>query len=500
MHRNLWFLINCRESLPYDVAMGSGIAVPPQSNRRHRKLACPGFPLIVVFTYLLVVCQPTHVVGQDDPTFAHLDRAHAALQRGDQGRASVEYRSFLADAIHRIANARAAAGDWDNADESFKEALTFANEDLALQLDYASFLFDRDKLAEARSFARSVLDHEPENARAEILLGRMSFEQKQYPEAAHFLEGAAGKGELGEFWPLLALTYLRMQQVSLAQSLLEKALQTLGDKPNSRVRIATIYYYGDYPSLAIKELRKALADDPRAPDAHYYLGLAYIAKNETSGYTDAVREFEAQLKATPLDFRSHYMLGYIALQQHNAKRAEQELRKAAGINRADEGTQLLLAQLYSETNRTDEAINILRPLTTTGPSRASFVRIRAHFMLGRLLQQSGHIQEGSAEINTAEQLRRTLRVSAAEPYSRTSLVTGEQQPNSGFPANLPHVEPGPNERARASTFVSQLAPFLGEAYYNLARIAALNQDQAAESRYSARALAWDPSLASQAGH
>lgn len=456
--------------------------------------------MVVVFTYLLVVCQPTHVLGQDDPTFAHLDSAHAALRRGDQSRASVEYKSFLADAIHRIANARAAAGDWDNADESFKEALTFANEDSTLPLDYASFLFDRNKLTEARSVARSVLDHEPENTRAEILLGRISFEQKQYSEAARFLEGAAGKGQLGELWGLLALTYLRMQQLSLAQSLLEKALQTLGDNPNSRVRIATIYYYGDYPDLAIKGLRKALAEDPRAADAHYYLGLACIAKNETSGYTDAVREFEAQLKVAPLDFRGHYMLGYIALQQHDAKRAEQELMKAAGINPADEGTKLLLAQLYSETNRPDEAINILRSLTTTGPSGASFIRIRAHFMLGRLLQQSGHIEEGASEINTAEQLRRTLRGSAAEQYSRTSMVTAEEQPNSGFQANLTHAEPGPDERARARTFTSQLAPLVGEAYYNLARIAALNQDQATASRYSANALAWDPSLASQAGH
>ena len=101
------------------------------------------------------------------------------------------------------------------------------------------------------------------------------------------------------------------------------------------------------------------------------------------------------------------MLGYIALQRREMKHAQQELMKAAEISPEDEGTKLLLAQLYSEANRTDEAIGILRSLATAGASGASFIRIRAHFMLGRLLQQSGHIQEGASEINTAEQLRRT---------------------------------------------------------------------------------------------
>ena len=65
---------------------------------------------------------------------------------------------------------------------------------------------------------------------------------------------------------------------------------------------------------------------------------------------------------------------------HEIKHAQQELMKAAGIVPEDEGTKLLLAQLYSETNRTDEAISILRSLTTRskGPSGTSFIRIRAH--------------------------------------------------------------------------------------------------------------------------
>lgn len=433
--------------------------------------------------------------------FAHFDSAHAALRNGEQAHASMEYKAFLAEAIHRMANARAHLGDWNQAEQNFQEALSLADDDPVMQLDYASFLFDQERFADVQSIARSVLDLHPDNVRAEILLGRVNFEQKQYSEAARFFSAAAGQGHLRDVWSLLALSYLRTRQVNLAQPLLEKSLQMLGDGAQNRVVIATVYYYGDYADLAIKQLREALALDASVPDAHYYLGLAYMANNETAGYPQAVREFELQLKTSPHDFRSQYMLGYIALQQHEMKPAEQELLQAQRNNPDDEGTRLLLAQVYSETGRTAQATDVLRSLTST-PAHSremNFITIRAHYMLGRLLQQTGQTQEGSDEIEIAEHLRRELRAGTAETYSRNSMLP-LQPPNGVSQRDHTDADISPDDRARATEFVNHLAPLVGEAYYNLARIAAFHEDQTTASRYSARAAEWDPSLASQAGH
>jgi len=427
----------------------------------------------------------------------HLDSAHTALRTGDQTRAFGEYKAFLAEAIHRIANARARTGDLVIADHNFEEAMTFANGDPTLQLDYASLLFDQQRFSEAQGLAESALNLIPDNTRAQILLGRISFEQRQYSEAARLLETAAAKGEFREVWGLLALSYLRAQQLSLAQPVLEKALRTFGENANNRVLIATIYYYGDYPDPAIIELRKALAQDPQASDAHYYLGLAYLGNNESAGYARAVSEFETHLKTTPRDFRSHYMLGYIAFQQHAIKQAEKQLIEARQLNPDDKGTRLLLGQLYSETRRVKEAIDVLRSLATESSNgdAANLIDVRAHYMLGRLFQQTGKIQEAAAEIEVAERLRRELRASNAETYSRTSKSAASPLMYS----NHSVVKASPAERERADAFVRQLAPLVGEAYYNLARISALHQDQLGASEYSARAAAWDPSIATQAG-
>ena len=45
---------------------------------------------------------------------------------------------------------------------------------------------------------------------------------------------------------------------------------------------------------AIAEFHRAMALDPRAPDAHYYLGLAYLGHNESAGYAQAIPEFHAE--------------------------------------------------------------------------------------------------------------------------------------------------------------------------------------------------------------
>ena len=457
---------------------------------------------IVLFTYLFAVFPPCHVLSQQDPMLAHLDSAHTALRAGDQTRASVEYKAFLAEAIHRIANARARMGDLLNADHNFEEAMAFANGDPTVQLDYASLLFDQRRFSEAQALAGSAFNVIPDNTRAQILLGRINFEQRQYSEAARLLKTAAGKGEFREVWGLLALSYLRAQQLTLAQPVLKKALRIIGENANNRVMIATIYYYGDYPDPAISELRKALAQDPQASDAHYYLGLAYLGNNESAGYAKAVSEFETQLKTTPRDFRSHYMLGYIALQQHAIGQAEQQLIEARQLNPDDKGTRLILGQLYSETSRVKEAIDVLRSLAaeSSNGGPADLIDVRAHYMLGRLLQQAGEIQEGAAEIEVAEHLRRELRASSEEITSRTSMSTASQFINRTSQSNHSVTIASPEERERADAFVQQLVPLVGEAYYNLARIAALHHDRETASEYSARAAAWDPSLAPQARH
>ena len=454
-------------------------------------LVCSFFVQFVL-TLGMLCASPTWA---QDALGRHYEAAQASLRGGDQERASVEYKAFLSEALHRVANAHAHSGDLSLAAQTFEDALAISEPDSAMRLDYASVLFDWGRLKESAEQAGLVAAAEPGNVRAQVLLGRVAFEQKDYPAARPHLEAAAAGGQFSEVWRILGITYLRLHQLDAARSLLRKVTTELGDKPQTRVAVATTYYYGDYPDLAVEELKKVIAQDNTAPDAHYFLGLAYLGHNEEAGYARAVPEFQAQLKIQPNDFPSRYMLGYIALEKRDFATAETELLRAETIRPSDEGTQLSLGQLYSETRRGAQAEAVLRKLVGSQPdgSAPNFTIVRAHYMLGRLLQQNGRADEGAAQVRTSEQLRKQLRDSsteAAEGHEHGARKISAQDADE----ISARAKVSPADQQRAQAFIQQLSPLLGEAYYNLAGISARRQDSAHAEQYLQKAVEWDPAL------
>ena len=435
-----------------------------------------------------------------DPMRQHYEAAQSSLRSGDQQRAALEYRAFLGEAIHRIANAKARSGDWSAAAQSFEEALAFTGPEPATRLDYASVLFDANRLKEAQPVAQSVVDAEPKNARARVLAGRIFFEQKDYPAAKVQFEAATALGEIDEVWRLLSICYLRLEELGSARSLLQHALATLGDTPANHVAVAEVYYYGDHPDQAIEELKKAIARSGTVPDAHYYLGLACLARNEEAGYPKAIPEFLLELKTNPNDFRSRYMLGYIALKQRKFDDAERELTSAVALNPDDKGARLLLGQLYSETHRGPQAEAALRQLIASSDENTPTNElIRAHYILGRALQEDGRLEDGTSEIRKSEHLRTRMRLSSAD-LSEGKLQSPGDAASKGI-ESLPRRQSvtgiSEQDKAQVKAFIDQISLAIAEGYYNLGGIADRNKDSAAAALYLQKAREWDPSLAPQ---
>lgn len=448
--------------------------------------------LTLVFSYFACA-------QNSDPMAQHYEAAQNSLRAGNQETAAIEYKAFLAEATHRAGNARAHAGDFIGAANSLKEALGFSGDDFGVQLDYASVMFDQGRLTEARESAQSAATSEPKNARAQALLGQILFEEKEYGAASTHLQAAAQLGDFSEVWRTLAIAYLRLQQVDRAQEVIGRMITTRGDTPENRVTAATVYYYGDYADEAADALKKVIAAHPSTRDAHYYLALAYLARNEEAGYPKAVPELRAELALNPADFRSRYMLGYIALQQRKFAQAEPDLLKARSLNPGDAGVQLLLGQLYSETDRATQAEEELHALIASWSENTppDFRLVRAHYMLGRMLREDGHLEEGAAEIKEAEDLRRKLRIASADSSeTRLKSLVGAGPANGGRgAADRTSVQPNSKKAARAQAFVAQISPLIGEAYYNLAGIAAQKKDSVTSAHFLKMAVAWDPSLA-----
>src|SRR5580704_2716981 len=101
----------------------------------------------------------------ESPLQQHYDAAEALQAKGDLTQAATEYKLFLAEALHRVANGRAQVGEYSEAAPLFDEALTFTPDNSALEMDYAEAALDAHDLPKAQHLAQALIDSSPKSAR-----------------------------------------------------------------------------------------------------------------------------------------------------------------------------------------------------------------------------------------------------------------------------------------------------------------------------------------------
>lgn len=478
------------------VSSASTVLSRPQS--RTTRFCCPDIraaklPALRSFLLLLTISliigrAPRSSAQTEDPLQLHYEAAGKFLQSGDQEHASAEYKAFLAEALHRIANGKAEAGQYNAAGPLFAEGLTFSPGDLNLQFDYAKACFDADKLVQAKSLAETVANSPGATRAARFLLARVLFHLGEFEPARQLL----GKifAEQAEFnvGYLLAKTYLLLHQEQSTRDLLQGMLQKFGDTAEDHVYFGRVYSETDHAQEAIVEFHRAMAIDEHAPDAHYYLGLAYLGHNEAAGYAQAIPEFRAELQIRPNDFRSHYMLGYIALKQRNFADAESELFSALASAPRDLQSLLQLAEVYTDTNRLPEAEKELRlAISVASENSANDGQAsRAHYQLGRILEKTGRPQEAEQEMKIVAEIQKRLGPSSMQTEDAKKTREAQDDPRQEGVS--------PEELAQLAQFIDRLKPAVADGYNSLGEISSNGRDFATAANYFQKASAWDASL------
>ena len=450
--------------------------------------ACQSPIRILLLFPLLLASVAASPQGQD-PLQQHYDAASKFLQASNPERAATEYKAFLAEALHRIANGKADAGQFNAAGSLFEESLALSPDDADLKLDYARACFDADQLVKAKSLAEPVASAPNSSPEARFLLARVLFHLGDFPPVEPLLQKVYAEKPEFHVGYLLAKTYLLLHHEQAAHDLLQRMAAKFGDTAVNDVYFGRIYSETDHLEEAIAEFHRAMGLDPHAPDAHYYLGLAYLGHNESAGYAQAIPEFHAEVQLEPNDFRSHYMLGYIALKQRNLPEAETELLSALAEAPGDLQSHMLMAEVYTDTSRLPEAEKELRAtiaLAADNPANEGHAG-RAHYQLGRILERTGRREEAAGEMKIVADIQRRLGPS--------SMQVTEVKKTREVQDDLRQVNADPQKIAQLTHFIDGLKPAIAGAYDNLGVISANARDFATAATYFQKAGAWDPSLA-----
>ena len=435
----------------------------------------------------------------------HYDDAQKFQASGDLQQASRQYRIFIADALGQLAIEHARIEDYEKAAPLFDEALRLAPSSPALQIEYAQAAFVHEDLSRAKSLAEEVIRAYPSNtkadAKAHLILGRVLMEMNKDEDARQQLETAVALDPNFENGYALAVVCLDMEDGKCAAKVFSEMLAAYGDTAVIHREFGQAYGGSDFQQEAIGEFEKAIAKDDRLPGVHYSLAAAYLASSEGAKTKEAEAELRKELEVSPNDALTYAALGHIEEGQRRYAEAEHDLTRSTALDASNPDAYLYLGQMYIDTDRPADAEAALRKsiALTKDVSHNRYQVQKAHYMLGRLLRQSGHSDEARSEMETSSAL---TKLSLARDRNRLADYL-QEQPAAGGMGGGEMIAPRPSAAADAEAakaaqqidaFEKRISPAIADSYNNLGAIAAGDKDFATALIDFHRAGEWNPSL------
>jgi tetratricopeptide (TPR) repeat protein len=449
--------------------------------------------------------QTDRVATNESVLQQHYDDAQKFQSSGDLQQAARQYRIFIADALGELAIERAHIEDYERAAPLFDEALRLAPNSPVLQIDYAQAAFVHGDLSRAKSLAEEVLRANPANAKAgakaHLILGRVLMKMNKDEDARQQLETAVALEPTFENGYALAVACLDMEDSKCAAKVFSEMETSFGDTAVIHREFGRAYGGSDFQQEAIAEFEKAIAKDDRLPGVHYSLAAAYLTSSEGAKTKEAEAELRKELAVSPNDALTFAALGHIEQGQRRNAEAEHDLMRSVALDATNPDAYLYLGQLYVDMNRPADAEAALRKsiALTKDVSHNRYQVQKAHYMLGRLLMQSGHADEARSEMQSSSAL---TKLSLTRDRDRLADYLQEQPAAGGMGSSEMMAErstPAANAETTAAArqidgFEKQIAPAIADSYNNLGAIAAGDKDFSTALTDFHRAGEWNPSL------
>ncbi len=422
------------------------------------------------------------------------DAAQQAQSQGDMEGAASDSKLFIVHALNLLAQNFANVGDYGEATSLFDEGLLLDPNDVEMRLDYVQEAIAAGDLEKATELAQEAAARAPRNAAGRLALGRVLLLKKDDLQAQKQLEVAVALDPNYADGLALARADLALKQETQAETIFEEMLKGFGDTAQLHMDIGLQYAETDDSEQAEEEFKKAIAEDDKLPGAHYSLGAAYLQNMGEMNFPKAAAEFRKELEISPNDILSHSQLGYIAMKQHDFPEAETELVRASTLAPQDPDIDFMLGQLYIEMNQPVKAEVALRRsiALTSDLSRNNYQVQRAHYLLARVLMQSGKVDEAKQQIQISNGLLQQMdQAKQGKPVGPAHGEAPAQLPtnNMSRPAAM-----DAQQLQKAKAVEDKLAPAIADSYNNLGVISAIHKDYRQATTYFQDTAKWAPGL------
>lgn len=342
-----------------------------------------------------------------------LAAAETSLQAGETQIAESRYRSAVGEGFLVLGSLDAAEARFDRARDAFRSALAATADGRQATQHLAMALLELGEAREAVTLMTHLATRNARDMGIRRLLAQALVLAGRPGEALQELEDARALApdDLETLY-VLAAGNLRMKKVERAAELFDELLRR---RPLAATHVLVGRTYRDYGEYerARRELRRALAMDPRARRAHYYLGMV-AAIEDLAALDVAIQEFQAELRIAPDDAPTNLSLGLALVMARRYEEALPALRKAAAWQPPQASAFHFLGRCLVALDRPAEAKPALeRALELARASGREDSQLRnVHYQLGLALRQLGEGE--AAAVHFAEAERLTARIAEGD--------------------------------------------------------------------------------------
>lgn len=243
-----------------------------------------------------------------------LEQANRHFEAGAYDNAEIEYRNVLQlEPLHPKAIARLGViyshqGRLGRVFPFLTKARELAPEDLEVRLRLATILAGAGRMAEAREEVLHILEHDPQNAEAPMLLAEIAVEPQDIQETRRLLRSSPA-AERAPVQVALGLLELRERRFAEAEAIFERA-QALDPKSSAAVYALGTMYWAQNDLVRAEE---ALAAAARLSPPRSAKRIRYAQFSRTTGKVDnAKRVLEEITEEAPDYLPAWLMLADIA--------------------------------------------------------------------------------------------------------------------------------------------------------------------------------------------
>jgi len=400
-----------------------------------------------------------------------IDAQRLAAKSGEPSAVETASRQVAALALQQMAALRSVEHAWPQAAELYRQSLALEdNPETRMGLATAALYAGHSDQALAE--IDKLLTIDARSAQAWHIKGNILTANQDYRSASEALARSFELKHDVNVQFALGMALLNLKEKEKAAAVFRAMLEAYGDRAIWHVVFGGAYRDTKYPDDAIREFRRAIALDPKAPHVHLFLGLTLLEQNYWGPSPEILREFAEEINQYPDDYYGNYNLGVLQMEQGQPAPSNQHLLIAAKSQPTNPDPWLYLGlNAYKSNDYPTARQYLLKTVELTGEDQArnNFQIRRGYIALGRILVAEGKKEEADQYFTKAKALGAKSMELSSEAissamseggmHSSPGVMPSLAQPQNANSASQESAPVDPTERPDPSTLTDvQLSP------------------------------------------